>query len=135
MAIERRSFKRIRLDILPMIDVIFFLLVFFMLFTTFRTTPAGLNIELPKAVTAQKQQPTELTVNVAKDGSMYVDKEKVNGQRLRQLVKERLDKQPNLFVIIEADKQALYDYVVVAMDHVRASGGYKLGLAVQPQDG
>lgn len=134
MAIERRRVKRIRLDIIPMIDVIFFLLVFFMLFTTFKTTPAGLNIELPKAVTAQEQQPSELVVNISKDGVMYVNGEQVTSQRLKALVKDRLKKQPDLFVIIKADKQALYDYVVQAMDDVRAVGGYRLGLAVQPKE-
>ncbi|NLV92833.1 MAG: biopolymer transporter ExbD [Firmicutes bacterium] len=134
MAIKRRPRKRFQPDIVPLIDVIFFLLVFFIVFTTFRTTPTGLNIELPRAATAQNQAPTELTINVAADGTFYVSGERVTGQRIQSLVKQRLERNSDLFVIINADKQTRYDNVITAMDHVRTAGAYRIGLAVQPRD-
>jgi len=55
MHFERTRKKSKSPDILPMIDVVFFLLVFFMIFTTIKTTPLGLDVELPKAVTGNPQ--------------------------------------------------------------------------------
>ena len=50
------------------------------------------------------------------------------------LVKQRLERNSDLSVIINADKQTRYDNVITAMDHVRTAGAYRIGLAVQPRD-
>ena len=89
---------------------------------------------MPRAATAQNQAPTELTINVAADGTFYVSGERVTGQRIQSLVKQRLERNSDLFVIINADKQTRYDNVITAMDHVRTAGAYRIGLAVQPRD-
>jgi biopolymer transport protein ExbD len=117
-------------DILPMIDVVFFLLVFFMLFTTIKTTPFGLDVELPKAVTGNPQQNTQFEITVNRDGAFYVSGKMVTGPELRAQLEQRLRSNPDLFVIVKADKQVRYEHVVNALDHVRSVGGYKLGLAV-----
>lgn len=132
MAITRKHTRRARFDITPMVDCIFQLLIFFMLATTLRAPSAGLSIELPKAVTAQAQETTELVIDMSKDGKMYVNDKQVSHEQLRALVQERVRKNPNLFVIIKADRRVAYDEVVKAMDDVRAVGGFRLGLAVQP---
>lgn len=125
--------RRNALDITPMVDCIFQLLIFFMLATTLRTATTGLGIELPKAVTAQAQEASELVIEMSKDGKMYVSDRQVSHEQLRNMVQERVRKNPNLFVVIKADRRVLYDEVVKAMDDVRAVGGYRLGLAVQPE--
>lgn len=116
-----------------MIDVIFLLLVFFMLFTTIRTTPLGLDVELPKAVSGVPQQATPFEVSVSRDGAFYVDGKMVTGSELRQQLQSVLRTNPDTFVIVKADKQVRYEHVVSALDHVRAVGGHKLGLAVEQE--
>lgn len=118
-------------DIVSMIDIVFFLLVFFMIFTTVKTTPLGLDVELPKAVTGSAQSSTSFEVLVDKSGSFYVTGRPVSGAELRTQVADRLKVNPDLFVIVKADKQARYEYVVEALDHIRGVGGYRLGLAVE----
>ena len=134
MLVQRPARKKPNVQIVPLIDVIFFILVFFMLFTTFRTQPAGLNLELHKAATSDKQSPSQVTVSIAADGRMYLGDRQVTSAALRSEVSKALQRRPDLFVVIRADKNARYDYVVQAMDDIRQVGGYRFGLAVRPRD-
>lgn len=134
MLVQRPARKKPNVQIVPLIDVIFFILVFFMLFTTFRTQPAGLNLELPKAATSDKQSPSQVTVSIPADGRMYLGDRQVTSAALRSEVSKALQRRPDLFVVIRADKNARYDYVVQAMDDIRQVGGYRFGLAVRPRD-
>jgi biopolymer transport protein ExbD len=134
MLVQRPTRKKPNVQIVPLIDVIFFILVFFMLFTTFRTQPAGLNLELPKAATSDKQSPSQVTVSIAADGRMYLGDRQVNSATLKSEIGKSLQRRPDLFVVIRADKNTRYDYVVQAMDDIRQVGGYRFGLAVRPRD-
>lgn len=69
-----------------MIDVVFFLLVFFMVFFTLRTTPVGLDVELPKAVSGSAQNTTNIEVLVDKSGVFYVAGKPVSGNELSSYV-------------------------------------------------
>ncbi len=134
MLVQRRPPRKPNVQIVPLIDVIFFILVFFMLFTTFRTHPAGLNLELPKSVTSDKSTPTQVVISISADGRMFLGEKQVNSASLKAEVGQSIKKRPDLFVVIKADKNTKYDYVVQAMDDVRQVGGYRFGLAVHPRD-
>ncbi len=134
MLVQRPVRRNPNVQIVPLIDVIFFILVFFMLFTTFRTQPSGLNLELPKAATSDKQAPSQVTVSIASDGRMFLGDRQVNSATLKTEIGKSLQRRPDLFVVIRADKNTRYDYVVQAMDDVRQVGGYRFGLAVRPRD-
>lgn len=131
MNFERSKKGRSRPDITPMIDVVFFLLVFFMVFFTVRTSPLGLDVQLPRAVTGNPQASASLEVVVDQSGSFYVSGRRVNGTELRQVATERLQVNPDIVVIVKADKEVRYEHVVAALDHVRAVGAHKIGLAVE----
>src|SRR5450432_2951192 len=74
---RRRELKRTRIEIIPMIDTMFFLLVFFMLSSLALTRLNGLPVNLPRASTAPKQAAADLTVTVDKDQHLFVNKEPV----------------------------------------------------------
>src|SRR5438876_2649957 len=74
---RHRELKRTRIEIIPMIDTMFFLLVFFMLSSLALTRLNGLPVNLPRASTAPKQAATDLTVTVDKSRRVYVNKEPV----------------------------------------------------------
>lgn len=131
MNFERIRKRRSSPDITPMIDVVFFLLVFFMVFFTVRTAPLGLDVQLPRAVTGNPQASASFEVVVDKSGAFYVAGRRVSGTELRQVLSERLQVNPDTFVIVKADKEVRYEHVVSALDHVRGVGGYRLGLAVE----
>lgn len=131
MNFQRTRQRKKTPDITPMIDVVFFLLVFFMVFTTIKTAPLGLDVELPQAVTGNPQASNSFEVLVDKSGVFYVAGKMVTGSELRQQLSQRLQVNPDIFVIVKADKQVRYEHVVAALDHIRGVGGYKLGLAVE----
>lgn len=109
----------------------FFMLVFFMVFSTLKTEPMGLDVELPRAVTGTAQTSTSFEVVVDKSGAFYVSGRHVTGAELEQDLVQRLQVNPDIFVIVKADKEVRYEHVVRALDHIRGVGGYRLGLAVE----
>lgn len=130
MNIERTKRKRLRLEIIPMIDVLFFLLVFFMLFSTFKTNVTGLNINLPKAATVTAQEHSKVVVTVAQNGAFYLGRRQVDEEGLKAELNKTLGSGGDAMVVIEADEAVLYKYLVAAMDAVRQAGGYRIALAV-----
>lgn len=114
-----------------MVDVMFFLLAFFMVFTTFRTEPATLRLDLPRAVTATREASQELVVTIDRAGRYYVDGRPVNLAQMGALVGDAVRRRPDQLVIVRADKGIKYDLVVQAIDVLRRAGAYRLGLAVE----
>src|SRR5580698_9852505 len=86
---QRRELKRTKIEIIPMIDTIFFLLVFFMLSSLALTKLNGLPVNLPRASTAPKQPPAELTVTIDKARNLYVNKIPVTLDTLEARLLER----------------------------------------------
>ena len=123
--------KKSSINIIPMIDVIFFLLVFFMLFTSFRSTPEGLDMQLPKAVTTTKQSENNIIINVTEDGNYFYQNQNINLNDLDNTIKKEHENLNNLTAIINADKEVKYRYVVDVMDNLRNAGIYKLALAAE----
>src|SRR5258708_16687852 len=74
---RRRELKRTKIEIIPMIDTMFFLLVFFMLSSLALTRLNGLPVNLPRANTAPKQAATELTITIDKSQQVYINKDPV----------------------------------------------------------
>ena len=127
--------KKSSINIIPMIDVIFFLLVFFMLFTTFRTTPEGIEMQLPKAVTATEQQNENFIVQIDKDGNYYYEDQSL---ALNQIISEAQavnsnSENTNLTIVISADKDTRYENVVSLMDGMRNAGITQLALAADKE--
>ncbi len=116
-----------------MVDVMFFLIVFFMLFTTFRTNPAGLNIKLPRAVTATPQEQTRIVVVIDRQGQVYLNDRRTSIEGLRQDIGRSITKDPNEVVIIRADTTTRYSRLVEVMDAARLAGATRLALAAEKQ--
>ena len=125
--------EKARIEIIPMIDVIFFLLVFFMVSTLSMTINRGLPVNLPKATSSQKDLRQSFNVTVRQDGTLFLNKEPTSLETLGQQVKAGLEKDPELVVIINADDQALHGAIVSVMDEVRLAGVSRLAIAVRPE--
>lgn len=135
MAIVRTVRRRPRVEIINMVDVMFFLLAFFMLFSTFRTTPAGLDVQLPRAASAQRESAAELLVTVDAAGRLFLDGREVSSAQLQQLAGQAVRRRPDVVAIVRADRSTAYQHVVDAIDALRMAGVYRLALAVQPAPG
>jgi len=121
--------RKPNIKIIPMIDVLFFLLVFFMLFTTFRTSPTGIDINLPAAETVSEQSPSEIVITIDEQESIYMEQTAVDLSELQDVLNDMLSDNYDTLIIIEADRRVSYDRVVDVMDNVRTAGGYRLALS------
>jgi biopolymer transport protein ExbD len=131
MRIARKESAKARIEIIPMIDVIFFLLVFFMVSTLSMTLNRGLPVNLPTAGTAQKDMRENVSLTVMQDGKIFVNKEPVTLQDMGPRVKAALAADPRLAVVINADGQVLHSTVVDILDELRQAGVSSLAIAVK----
>ena len=114
-----------------MVDVMFFLLAFFMVFSTLRTNPAALELELPRAVTATREAAPEVEVSIDRFGRYFLNGRPVSLAQMTALVGDSVRRRPDQLVVVRADREVKYDRVVQAIDALRQAGAYRLGLAVQ----
>ena len=131
MHVPRHEQAKARLEIIPMIDVIFFLLVFFMVSTLSMTINRGLPVNLPTAATAQKELRENLNLTLTQQGEMFLNKEPIALHDLGPRVMEALAREPELMVIINADGEVRHQAVVEAMDELRLAGVARLAIAVR----
>lgn len=131
MRVPRREQPKARIEIIPMIDVIFFLLVFFMVSTLSMTINRGLPVNLPTAANSQKDLRENLNLTLTQDGTIFLNKEPITLQDLGPRVKTALAAEPELMVILNADGDVRHQAVVEAMDELRLAGVARLAIAVK----
>lgn len=134
MRLQRRSLKKARIEIIPMIDTIFFLLVFFMISTLSMTRFRGVQVNLPKAASGSQTPSESATITLTKEGQLFLNKEEVGRESLLQSLRQQLEKNPELLVIINADDGVQHGKVVEIMDEARQAGVAKLSIAVKPKE-
>ena len=132
MRVPRKVPEKARIEIIPMIDVIFFLLVFFMISTLSMTINRGLPVNLPTAATAQKEIRENVNLTVTQDGKIFLNKQPTTLQDMGQRVKAALAADPQLTVVVNADGQVLHSMVVDILDELRLAGVSGLAIAVKP---
>lgn len=120
------------IDIAPLIDVVFQLLIFFMLTASFIFQP-GIKINLPKAVTSEVLHEQNAVVTVTSENLIYLDNKALTSAELsKRLSKDIADsKRP---VLIKADRRASLGRVVEVWDICRASGISQVNIATNQQD-
>jgi biopolymer transport protein ExbD len=133
MRAPRQKSEKARIEIIPMIDVIFFLLVFFMVSTLSMTINRGLPVNLPKAASSQKDLRESFNITVTQDGTLFLNKEQTSLVELGQQVKAGLEKDPELVVIVSGDDQASHGAILSVMDEVRLAGVSRLAIAVRSE--
>ena len=116
------------LDLTPIVDVVFNLLIFFALSLNFAASSGGIKIKLPKATTAEEIKPDQITIELTKDGKVYLNELPSTLKKIQKKLKSVSDK--NSLVIIRADNSVEHGRVVEAMDLVKSQGFSRLAIAV-----
>jgi len=129
MQIPEESEPNLEINIVPMIDVIFSILAFFIISTLFLTQSQGLPVDLPEATTAQQQPETEVTVTIEANGDLALNKEPISLKQLVTEIKQISQKHQETTVIVKADKAVAHGEVVSVMDQLRQVEGVKLAIA------
>lgn len=133
MRVLRREQEKARIEVIPMIDIVFFLLVFFMISTLSMTINRGVPVNLPTAASSHKDLRETFNITVTEDGEIFLNKAPIALQDIAPQVKVGLAKDPDLLAIISADDQAFHGVIVDVMDEIRLAGVSRLAIAVQPE--
>jgi biopolymer transport protein ExbD len=132
----RRERKRGRIEIIPMIDTMFFLLVFFMLSSLSLTNLLGMPVNLPKSSHSEKQNKLDFTISIDKSGNVFVNRIRVTadsvGSELVALAGGPHADLTEASVVINADEEVPYGTVIHCIDAARGVGVTHFPLATAP---
>ena len=128
--LERRKRADTNLNIAPLIDIVFLLLIFFVLSSHF-VSNKGFKVKLPKAVQAQTQKNEQVTIFINKEGDIVLNDSKVGLDQLRELIRAELGKANSKTVVIKADEDVLLGLAVKVMDIAKEANADGLVIATK----
>ncbi len=118
-------------DVTPLIDIIFQLVLFFMVSTTFVSAP-GIEVDLPRSSSDTVLRETDdLNIWVAGDGAVYVDEEAVDFEGLKSALNRAAKNNPSTLIVLKADRTVDHGRVVAVMDAARSRGLTQLAIATE----
>jgi biopolymer transport protein ExbD len=120
-----------QINIVPMIDIIFSVLAFFIISTLYLTRSEGLPVNLPKAATAETQRTAQINVTVEPNGEIALNRQPIELNQLEEGVGQLIEPDSEAIVIINADEKVDHGRVVSVMDRLRRVKGAKLAIATQ----
>jgi biopolymer transport protein ExbD len=124
--------KKARLEIIPLIDIMFFLLASFMLVSLTMTKQRTVSVNLPAAATAQTNlKPDNISLAVNAGGQVFIEKQPVTLDALEAMLKERLKVNKELPVFISGDAATPHGAMIAVLDYVRRCGVTKVAFSVK----
>ncbi len=138
MKLRRRKRPGARIEMIPLIDIIFLLLVVFIYAMLSMAIHKGIRIELPSSSTAKMDREEDhFSVTIASNGDVYVDLDLVSLDELTTLVSAdaaRAEKEGNLHVLVNAHKEISHGRLVQVLDSIRAGGVFSLSIMTDDYD-
>ena len=128
---DRRAFEKPEVMIIPMIDIMFFLLVFFIMSTLYMVNLKTVDVNLPKVQTAQTQLNVTYLVTVRKDGSLWLEDKQIDEATLLRRARAESQKTQRFAVVVRADGDLNYSGVMELLDKFRKEGITRFGLAAE----
>ena len=117
----------------PLIDMVFLLLIFFVVTTSF-VKEAGIDVQRSTAATAEVKQRGNILIGVTPEGDVYMEGKRVDVRSVRPLVERALAEDPESGVVVVADKRAMTGAVVKVMDQCRLAGAPNVSLAAKREE-
>lgn len=118
------------IDMTPMLDVVFILLIFFIVTASF-VKEAGIDVNRPEAATAVKKERANILVAISDKGDIWINKRKVDIRSVQANIERLKAENPQGTVVIQADKKATTDTLIKVMDSARAAGVFDVSIAAQ----
>ena len=123
--------KKPKIMIIPMIDIIFFLLVFFMMSMLTMVVQKSISLNLPQTVTSKLDIEKALPVAITSDGQIYVEQEKIPRETFRRRMEIEKNRNPNLSIVLRADTKSEHGDFVFVLDQLKSVGISKIGIATE----
>ena len=128
MKVQLPATKKARIEMLPLIDIVFLLLVFFIYTMLSMAVHRGLPVELPLSTTAEIDKKLILSVTIKADETIYVDKERVALKDLTQVLRSKAGDTREPGVLIFADRALQYQMIYNVLDKIRQAGLSRISL-------
>ncbi|MBP2636021.1 MAG: Biopolymer transport protein ExbD/TolR [Firmicutes bacterium] len=125
--------NRPQLMIIPMIDIIFFLLVFFMMSTLYMVEQHTIPVNLPQASAVRQDKPSSINITVLATGNIMFNQEEIPLSLLAKRVTLEIGKQPDNNFVLRGDKQVPYGQVIAVLDELKQAGAHKVSVAVEKE--
>lgn len=120
--------------IIPMIDIIFFLLVFFMMNSLQTVAQKALAVQLPQAKHAAAPAQLPIVLTLDKDGHITVDNRPVSYDEAAAVMQQHMAENPDAAVVLQADEKTAHGQVVAIMDMLKGSGVHRLAIAAKQRN-
>jgi len=132
MQLKTRKKKKALINITSLIDVLFLLLIFVMVSSTFLEQP-GIKLELPDAKSAVVVEQKDFALFLDKEGKVFFNNKEIAADKLEGILKEALPKMKDGSLILKADREVSHGLVVKVMDTIKKSGVKKLVIGTKNQ--
>jgi len=118
------------IDITPMLDVVFIMLIFFIVTATF-VKEAGIDVNRPDAATAVKQEKANILIAINDKNEIWIDRRRVDIRSVRPNIERLHAENPQGSVVIQADKDSKTETLIKVMDASRSAGVFNVAIAAQ----
>ena len=122
-----------KIDILPMIDIIFSILAFLIISSLYLTRVETVSVELPKASNSITQNKKFVNISIDKGGNLFLNKNRIKLQDIKDKVVNLTNENTNL-VVLNADENVSHGYVISVLDVLRSIDGLKLAISIKSFD-
>ncbi|PYL69744.1 MAG: biopolymer transporter ExbD [Verrucomicrobia bacterium] len=123
--------KKARIEIIPLIDIMFFLLASFMMVSLSQVHMKGIKVNLPRGSSGETQTKREyISVSVDKNGTYFFDKDEVNEQELQARLMKVHQSSPEAKVFVRGDRDTAHLNVAHLLDYLRSAGYYKISFEI-----
>ena len=130
MLVRYRKKKLPYVELAPLIDIVFILLIFFAVSSSLISDNESIPLELPTAVSSENNPP-DLVISVKKTQEIYINSQKITIAQIPPIIIQALSSNPSTQVIINADKKLDYGFVISLLDKIRLSGCSNIALQVE----
>ncbi|AEA96926.1 MULTISPECIES: ExbD/TolR family protein [Alteromonas] len=120
------------IDMTPMLDVVFIMLIFFIVTASF-VKEAGIDVNRPEAATAVKKDRANILIAISDKGEIWINKRRIDVRAVQANIERLHAENPQGTVVIQADKKATTETLIKVMDASRAAGVYDVSIAAQEQ--
>jgi len=133
MKVYLHTNKKARIEMLPLIDIVFLLLVFFIYAMLSMAVHRGLPVVLPTSTAVKIDKKLFLSVTVKADGSIYVDKEYILLENLKEMLQRKASKEKEPGVLLFADRTLAYQKLFRVLDQIRLAGLNRISLQAETE--
>lgn len=128
MKVNFQTSRKVRIEMLPLIDIVFLLLVFFIYAMLSMAVHRGLPVLLPTSVSAKIDKELIVSVTIKSDETIYVDKEQIGLNDLTSFLKTKAETDKDVGILLFADRSLSYQKLFQVLDQIKMAGIHRISL-------